>query len=230
MMKLEMGGDELSLLQFVVDMTKALAWPLTVMFVVWLFRRSLAKLANEVAKFEGLGMRIDFKREVEKLADAVEQVTQEKPVQGTQEKPVADTASDKPPLYDEASLSGLERLVDGLADLKLAVRGDKDERPRGVIFSAWRQIEAALGALADRNGISIADRHGKKNIAQLALALQNLGVMSGEVGRLVDQARLLRNAAAHEANVSFDMVTARDYANLAEVIVQELTTADSGRE
>lgn len=47
-----------------VEALKAVAWPLTALFAIRLFKEDLRRLASKLRLFEGFGLKMDFGKEV----------------------------------------------------------------------------------------------------------------------------------------------------------------------
>jgi hypothetical protein len=227
-----MGGDEMTLLSFVVEMIKAAAWPITVLVSAVMLRGHFGRLASGVARFEGWGVKLDFRDSVERLAvatsetgeapgdeadipapSATEPVEPEDQDQAPSERPTAwRTWND---FHPKATMS--RRLRQQLAD--------SDEQAFGKVMMAWKRVSDALITGARAAGLP----EGKLRsftTRQLALYLQSSRRLTADTLRLVYYAQDARNKAAHEGAPG--MGDAIAYEALADELVKKIHAEAQG--
>jgi|SRR5580658_9853316 hypothetical protein len=111
---------------FIVELTKALAWPLTVLGAVFAFRKPLLRLLPQLTNLKYDKFEFQFAKEVA----AVEKQAQ----------------ASLPPIPDKSSLDAVrEKLI------KLAMTS-----PEAAIIEAWRYLETELLELIVRQKIDFA--------------------------------------------------------------------------
>jgi hypothetical protein len=160
-------------LQFIAALASALAWPATVVTVVFVLRHPILKLIPALHKLKLKEFEIEFR---EKLAEAAKAVA----TIATSQLKEPDVALLKPPDYyrDLARIS-----------------------PRAALMEVWMEIEtAAADAFHRRFSKSLSDvRIQPKDVLAF---LRSHDVISEDDHRRADDLRQLRNRAAHQVEIS----------------------------
>lgn len=112
-------------LTFLAQLIDSLAWPVTVLVVVWLLRRPLAQLLPEVRKVKYGDFEAEFGREVEELRERMAEVM-------------------PPPKTEPEEAESFGRLED-LA--KVA--------PNAAVLQAWNEVESAARNLLEARGRTV---------------------------------------------------------------------------
>ena len=121
----------MDILTFIAQMVQALAWPLAVLLILFIYRRPFARLLSLVERLRFEGVELEFGQGV---ADLTRAVNRELPAKA----------------LAEASAVTRERLQ------KLAPLS-----PRAVVLEAWLEFEeAALDALKRRN-VNLSSREAR---------------------------------------------------------------------
>jgi hypothetical protein len=111
---------------FIVELTKALAWPLTLLCAVLAFRKTLLRLLPQLTRFKYDKFEFQFDKEVKDV---------EKQAQAS-----------FPPIPPKSNLEAVrEKLI------KLAMTS-----PEAAVIEAWRYLETELLELTERRRVDVA--------------------------------------------------------------------------
>lgn len=183
-------------MELIAQLVSALAWPLTVIIIVLIFRREFRAAAGRLRTLAYKDFKAEFERDLMKLEGEVRQLP-EKPIQSLPEH--TDT---KPRQTDEAVLLRLTEIS-----------------PRAAIMEAWRNIEVTTKQVADVHGISVGG-----NIAG-ARAINDLvkkGLLPGSVLPIYERMRRLRARAAHAKDFAIEQDEAERYVEMAHAFHMSL--------
>lgn len=172
-------------LTFIVELVKALAWPLTVLIILFVLRRPIEKLLSLVQRLRYGGIELDFGLQVHELA-----------LQLTRELPSAPGAS----AVSSQTRAHLDRLA--------------EQSPRAVVLEGWLLLEEAAMQAGKRRDLKLTSKEMRSPIL-LGQALEEAGIFDEEKLEIFHRLRNLRNAAAHASEFSFSPESAREYADLA---------------
>ena len=170
---------------FIIELIKALAWPVTALIMFLIVRKPLLRLLPQVQRLKVMEFELDFGEQVREVSAEVRRQLDVSP-----------------------SLSRANRALhdhyERLAPLS----------PRAVILEAWLQLEdAAVAAARKANlGLSSQDLYAPKPLGE---ALEKAGILEGGTVKIYNDLRNLRNAAAHAAEFSIDSSVAMTYADSA---------------
>jgi hypothetical protein len=180
-------------LTFIAAITKALAWPATIIVVVILLRHQLRSLVGDLRRLKYKDFEADFGKSLE----------------------LATVEADKaglPPLPPKSEALGAT-LITGPRFERLA-----QASPRAAILDTWLDLEAAVRELASKHNVPASEQVSVRALAQ-QLHIQE--VLSQSDLKLFDTLRHLRNAAAHSlAEITVDQ--AREFRTLALRLIDEL--------
>ena len=186
-----------------VELTKALAWPLVTLAVFMLFRRPLLALIPGIKslKFAGAEVTVASKvDEVKALAKAI-------PPPNVDETPATpESLSESERLYEIANLS-----------------------PRAAISEAWRKVEIA-GVDAVRLSCPPDLNISLRSPSAFAEALRRYEVITKELFIAVAKLRKIRNEAVHAADFDIEPTTARDYVETALAVAMDLKGASKAHD
>lgn len=170
---------------FIVEIVKALAWPVTVLIILFVLRKPIEKLLTLVQRLRYGGIELDFGIQVQELA-----------VRLTSELPAEDglTAGQR------ERLKQLNQLA--------------DYSPRAAVLEGWLLLEEAAIEASKRRNLKVSSRELRSPIL-LGHALEQAGIFDEDKLEIFHRLRNLRNAAAHASEFSFSPESAREYADLA---------------
>jgi hypothetical protein len=172
-------------LTFVVELVKALAWPVTALIILFVLRRPIEKLLPLVQRVKYGGIELDFGLQVQELA-----------VKLSRELPASLEAG-------EASRRTREHL-NRLSEYS----------PRAVVLEGWLLLEEAAIEASKSRDLKLSSRELRSPIL-LGHALERAGIFDEDMLEIFHRLRNLRNAAAHASEYSFSPESAREYAALA---------------
>jgi uncharacterized protein YutE (UPF0331/DUF86 family) len=182
-------------LTFTAEMTKALAWPLTIILALLLLRRPLADLIPLLQRLRYKDLELDFGKRVQELASEIKK-----------ELPGGRQAGG-------AQQRGRNRL----ADLAHA-------SPRAAVLEAWLEVEEAAIAAAKRHQLKLSDRE-RRSPSTLEQALVDSQILDENKRGIFSRLRNLRNAAAHASDFDLDSGSAIIYAGSANRLAEYLRKA-----
>ena len=188
-------------LTFMVEMVKALAWPLTVIGSVLLLRTALLELIPTLRKLKYKDLELEFGRKLEQLVAKAEQA----------QLPASPPPRALPAPEVKAAPDDL-RVVATVA-------------PRAAVLEAFRRVEQAAHQALRRAGVD-----PPRSPRAQREALESRGVVSSSTGALLDDLRSLRNLAAHAEDFSLTAAEALDYTDLSQRVAAVINTSSGGRD
>ncbi len=194
-------------MQDFVALVSALAWPLTVLILVYLFRREFRQAASRLSSLKYKDFQADFARELASVEDEIKLLPPTPTTNG----------SDASATQTAAELSSDERLL-RLAEIS----------PRAAITEAWRDIELSTIAAAKAYGISTRGHvAGVREIHELA----QRRLLPQDVVDIYGGLRRLRNEAVHANEFLLDQDQALQFIALAQELQRRLADlVDRARE
>ena len=184
----------MDLLVFIVEMTKALAWPIVVVFLFLVLRKQISGLLSELRHLKYKDIEADFGKKIESIS--IE----------------ADKAG-LPPVSEKVEIEPEKEYV--LPDLRF--KQIANSLPRAAIIETWIDIESALRDLARRHKI---DANVVTSFLVRALLLG--GLLSAADMKILNDLRSLRNTAVHKERLNLTSEDAMAYRNIALRIIEEL--------
>ncbi len=183
-------------MEVIVQLVSALAWPITVIAIVLLFRREFGAAASRLRTLAYKDFRAEFERDLLKLEGEVRQLP---------EKPFQSFAAN----IDKRSSQTDEAVLLRLAEIS----------PRAAIMEAWRNIEVTTKQVADVHGISVSG-----NIAGVRAVneLVKKGLLPGSVIPIYERMRHLRAHAAHAEDFAIEQDGAERYIEMAHAFHMNL--------
>lgn len=190
-------------LAFIASIIGSLAWPTAVVSIALIFRRAILKLLPDVSELEYGKFKVKFQKE---LAEVKEQA----------ELAALPSAPARTVLPEASKGSSGER--NAAADfVHLALAS-----PRAAVIESWMQVEQELGRLTQRAGITT--RAG--TVGKLS-TLEERGLLTAELSRVIENLRSLRNEAAHYPQFAPGVAEAIEYAQLADRVTAALRAAQA---
>lgn len=195
-------------LTFVAEMTKGLAWPMVVFFLLFVFKKPLKDLVPLIRKlkygdFEAeFGQRLD---EIEKLeAEIVEEPYHFKEGVAAEERPLfsrrARVTEEKPIAFQLALVN-----------------------PRSAILEAWLNVEVAAKRAAQR--LNLVEKETVSPI-QIIRVLDRAKVLDVAQVAIFHDLKALRNQAAHSAEMALSTDMALRYVDFAESLARSMNAID----
>ena len=189
---------------FVAEMTKALAWPSLIVFIVVRYHApilELLKKLSKAAKAKGFGMEFDFEREAEEVAKVAAELREPStsPTATAVATVEADVGNNGPVDIGNGEVTRLNNAQQRLRRYatEASHMAPKDfYRARGLILDVWLTIEDVLAQLADLQSASLDLK--KNNALTLMKSLSTRGILNNKEFELLVALRRLRNEATHE--------------------------------
>ena len=172
-----------------LSLVETLAWPMTVLILVLLFRKEVRGLAGRLSTFKYKDVVAKFEKELREAEKAALEVTPE--IKGEQAE-----SSDQE--FELANLGRLERVA--------------EVSPRAAISEAWIEVEQAARQLASKVGDT---GRVESSPYRLAKFLSSRGVLDESAGAFYNQLRTLRNEAVHKPDFVIEPDDAQRYLELA---------------
>lgn len=185
--------------QFIADLVKALAWPVTTVVLAALFRDQIGRALLSLTRLKYKDLELDFGRELKQLEKEAKAID----IQPRLQKSVAPGKRDSSELLREA-----EQLARAFPEAAVAV--------------AWQDVEDELMQAVMRLAIS-PDSPAYLSSVKIAQLLREQGAIDTPTFNLLNRMRNLRNMAVHggrRASVATD--EALEFISLARGIVERL--------
>lgn len=175
----------MDVLEFIAEMTQALAWPVALVAVFLLVRRPLVARLPELESLEWKGFRFRFGRRVHQIATEARLSL------------LQTELASAPPLDGEAHR------------LRLA-----EISPRAAILEAWIELEGAASLALKGRGAGLP-RSELQQPSRLANALVTAGLLAPSQASALSELRRLRNAAAHASDPKITADSACEFVGIA---------------
>ncbi len=180
----------------VVELVKALAWPLTLTLLALVFRKQLIGL------FEGIRLRRlkgkDFEIEFEEAMKAVRKEIPQKAA------PMALKAEPEPAMQDLSPASVDDDLI--------------IHAPQGAIVAAWTKLEGTLTSAAEQAGLKDIS---PTNVGRILDGLAKEGVLKPTTLQAITTLRHLRNLVVHSTGNAQERISpekAREFVAMASAV------------
>lgn len=180
----------------ILSLVETLAWPVTVLILVLLFRQEVGGLAKRLSTLKYKNVEAKFDKELREAEKAALQVT---PHLDSEHLETVDEESER------VSLGRLERIA--------------QVSPRAAISEAWMEVEQAAQQLAAN-----AEPPGVVKYSPYALGefLSNKGIVDDAAASFYNQLRSVRNKAMHTRDFVIESEEAERYFELAMGLVAYL--------
>jgi hypothetical protein len=240
----------IKVIESVVALLSALAWPAALLLIAWMFKGKLEALLDRIKLLKGAGLEAEFGQEAKMaLAEAKEAIPEPVPEPPKPPNESSDLSSGavevaKARLRASESYAGAAPRKDS-ADIPGAKPGTKvhsapvgyrwlfDHRgvaapPSVVIQGTWREVEEALSRLIEARKIKLDPRVSQSSISWLT-ALERNNVIDPAIAEVVRDLRSLRNKVVHgsdfeptpESTIDFVQAATKVIAHMQFLIDQE---------
>ena len=189
-------------LTFLVGMTKALAWPALVAWVVWLLQTPLREVVSRLGRRKMLMKAGGAEFSMSEELDKVEQVAQVMPPEVKEPTLALDQAPPEPMQSKAAAM------------IAEAARGASlmEAPPAYIVNQAWTQMLAALKAAVQKKVPEApSEKQDARRIIELAL---KTGIINNEEYIQLNELRRIRNVAVHEGDAAVTMTDALRFTNV----------------
>ncbi|MFD9029314.1 hypothetical protein [Streptomyces parvulus] len=205
--------------QMALEYLRTLIWPAVVLILGFTFRRQLGSLFGRVESVETPLGTVAFEKQADAVAQEAAEIESEMTGQlaaaGTPQPEAEDTESPENPFGEPQSIARPGGLNSDFSDLfELA-----ETETTAAVMAAWREVERALKVTGSKHGIA--------RVSSPTLA--NMGLLSHELARSVDDLRHLRNRVVHEGDILLTKSGARSYITGAQRIVEALELSQDPR-
>ncbi|WP_038882348.1 hypothetical protein [Vibrio jasicida] len=172
-------------MEHIVEIIKALAWPVAMVWLGYLFRKEVKSLMGRLTALKHGETEISFTRGLEKAEQKALEISQS---QDPVHESTAEELSQKEQLYRLAEIS-----------------------PRAAIVEAWTLIEIA----AVKNDLTTGTAIKRTNPKLILEHLENTGNFSPNSIEVINSLRQLRNRATHLPDFAISQDEAERYLDLA---------------
>ncbi len=165
-------------LTFTAKIVEALAWPATLIGLLWIVRKELPQIASSLRKLKYKDVELEFGEAAKQLAAEVKEVVPQ----------------DEPKLDLKIGLATRSDAQERLTTLAVLA-------PRAAILEAWLLVESAAADAIQRTGLGTApSMSGPQHLMQ---RLQKGGLLRPRQLGIFEKLRRLRNEAVHSADANF---------------------------
>jgi len=199
-------------LTFIVELTKALAWPLTIVAIITLLRRPILQLIPDIRKFKFGDLEIDIGKELREVEKQAETALPEL-------KEVTRTVSVVVEAVGKAE--GKAEVIGqaGIIDTNDRARRLAELSPAAAVVDAWLELETALRKGASANDIAVNEG---SNPVKLMKALMNLEKVDRQTYEIFDKLRGIRNRAVHARSMDLTASQALEYREITKRLAAKL--------
>ena len=197
----------MDILTFIAELAKALAWPISIMLIVFLLRNNLNELLPALKRLKIGALEAEFSEDLAKAEQQAQQANLPPP-----EQAVETMVGVPEPAYEK-----YERLA--------------YISPRAAIIEAWRDVEITLKVTATGGDYSSLQSSSLRNTSHIIKHLIEEDKLHPKDGEFLEFIRSLRNRAAHTHDIDLSSNQAYRYAMLASRISARLRAMiDSDRQ
>lgn len=205
--------------QMALEYLRALIWPAVVLTLGFTFRKQLASLFGRVESVETPLGTVAFEKQADAVAQEAAEIESEMAGQlaaaETPQSEMEDTENPEAPGSEPSQITQPQAVASDFSDLfELAETGTT-----AAVMAAWREVERALKSTGSKHGIARVSSH----------TLANMGLLSDDLARSVDDLRHLRNRVVHEGDILLTKSGARSYITAAQRIVEALELSQDPR-
>ena len=199
-------------LTFIVELTKALAWPLTIVAIITLLRRPILQLIPDIRKFKFGDLEIDIGKELREVEKQAETALPEL-------KEVTRTVSVVVEAVGKAE--GKAEVIGqaGIIDTNDRARRLAELSPAAAVVDSWLELETALRKGASANDIAVNEG---SNPVKLMKALMNLEKVDRQTYEIFDKLRGIRNRAVHARSMDLTASQALEYREITKRLAAKL--------
>ena len=183
-----------------VALVRALAWPVTVVLLVLLFRSELTKLMSRLSELKYRDVAAKFSDELDEAEESAASFD------------LLATKQPKPKPESEKTYGEISERVDQLASVS----------PRAAVLEAWRYLELATETAASTLGMKSRPHTAAIEVVR---ALVEQGMFNESALANYVRLRRMRNEAAHTKDFTLDATEARRYADLVLHMAYDLESA-----
>ncbi|MFD8218043.1 hypothetical protein ACFV2U_31095 [Streptomyces sp. NPDC059697] len=205
--------------QMALEYLRTLIWPAVVLTLGITFRKQLTSLFGRVESVETPLGTVAFEKQADAVAQEAAEIESEMAGQlaasETNPPGMGDTEDPEIPGREPQQITRPQDSSSSFSDLfELA-----ETETTAAVMGAWREVEKSLKATGAKHGIA--------RISSRTLA--NMGLLSDELARSVEDLRQLRNRVVHEGDILLTKSGARSYITAAERIVEALALSQDPR-
>jgi len=180
----------------ITGLAQSLAWPLTLLIVIFLLRKVIGELLLRLRSVEHGETKFNFKEEIHAISSR------------------ADVSEDNVPAPSDEPWG---RPLDPLRTLAT-------NAPRQAVLGAWNQLMDAFLALAHENQMNVSDRE-TKTPKYLAQRLKSAGLIDAQTSDAFVSLRMLRNKVAHAESMPVSTKDALAFINTVASLMQTAANA-----
>lgn len=178
--------------QFIASLVGSLAWPVTIVIALSMFRNHLGALFPLIDRLKYGSFEVAFRDSIRKLAE-----------ESRKALPTDQT--------DAQATSPREHLY-ALADIS----------PRAAIIEAWLQVEAAAAEALSGRVPPLSGKLAAVAPLKLGQYLEQHHIVTAPQAKIFYRLRELRNRAVHAAEASFHLQEVREYIDLATALAAQI--------
>jgi hypothetical protein len=175
-----------------VQLVKALAWPVTVLVIIFKFRDVIKDLILSIHKIKYGELELTMKRELKEVRLSLE-TRQLQPLRAV-------------PVVEDRELSELMAIA--------------QISPRSAVTEAWTRLEAAGAAFVQRR--LPPDFRRQSRPPGLSRLLEQHELLPSEVINAIQKLRDIRNRTVHSPDFQPSVDDAEEYVLLTNVVIQDL--------
>jgi len=183
-------------LTFLSKVLEALAWPTTVLVVIFLVRKELPSIARSLRRFKYKDVEFEFGESAKVVADEVKEAL---------------PPSEEVPIFPAQSQMDARARLDVIADLA----------PRAAILESWLLVEAAAVDVIRKKKIMNEPRRYPPP-QRLRESLERAEALNNRQLYVFESLRRLRNEAVHVADAEFTKEAVNNYIEAALLMATHL--------
>ncbi|MFM4917770.1 hypothetical protein NRL00_09465 [Aeromonas dhakensis] len=171
-------------LTFISKAIESLAWPVTIITLIFLIRKELPEIVRLLRRFKYKDIELEFGAATKAIANEIKEVV--------------------PAIQKNMKIAGMSK-----SEIKLRLDAIAELAPRAAILEAWLQVEAAAADVIRQKGLGASTPYPAP--LRLRESLQKSGILNTRQLAIFEQLRTLRNEAVHVPEVEFTKAAVANY-------------------
>ncbi|MFD9773757.1 hypothetical protein ACFWXE_26055 [[Kitasatospora] papulosa] len=205
--------------KLLLEYIKVFLWPIVVLTLGLVFRKQLAGLARNIDSVETPIGGVTFQRQAEVIAQEAAEIEGEmaaeisEPTRQSESREIEGEADGVAPVFMPPQTSH------GISALLVLAQSD----PTAAVLRAWRDLEAAL------TDVAAPFAANRRSPGAMIKKAELQGYLPGNLARVANDLRELRNRVVHEGDVSLTAEGAATYVTATQSVLEALTLARTPR-
>ncbi len=174
----------MNILNFILELIKTIAWPITILIIVILLKKPIAELIPFFKRLKYKDLELEFERELVEIRQDIEETKKERP----------------------------ERIKEGDEELSSYLKYTAEVSPRGALIDAWLGLE--MSALSSARMCDLIPKDITPPFHNVISALKKARIIGEKDLEIIGKLRGLRNKAVHNPDLRLTQKEVEEFIEL----------------